>query len=355
MSALRLLLLPLAWLYALVLRIRHGLYDSGVLRASAPPVPTIALGNIALGGTGKTPHTELVLRTLLGQGPVPLATLSRGYGRKGQAFHEVAVEDDSTVAGDEPLMLKRKFTGVRVFVGADRTAAVHAIMGVMPDVRAIVLDDALQHRAFKAGMNLVLTTWEHPWYKDHLLPAGNLRDLAYRARQADAVIVSKCPGLPAAEEQLRWRKRLGLAREVPLFFSTLRYEPPRYVQGGTGEVPCGHGTAAVLLTGIADPAPLAEHLSTLFGTVRHLAYGDHHAFTTADLRKVASVFHSFATGPKTLITTEKDAARIGNALRTGPLQALPVAVIGVQARILNEPHAFEALIRTHVATHPTHR
>ncbi|HRO38929.1 MAG TPA: tetraacyldisaccharide 4'-kinase, partial [Flavobacteriales bacterium] len=353
MSALRLFLLPLSWPYALVLRLRHALHDSGLLKATEASVPTICVGNIALGGTGKTPHAELVLRTLLPG--TALATLSRGYGRKVSGFAEVQAHDDPGTAGDEPLMLKQKFSGVRVFVGADRAAGVAAIQAAMPEVQAIVLDDALQHRAIKAGLNLVLTTWQRPWNKDHLLPAGNLRDIPFRARQADAVIVTKSPLLPTTEEQYRWRRRLGLRDAQALFFSGLEYAPPKYIAGGQGAVPVGPQAAALLFTGIADATPLAEHARSLFGTVRHIAFGDHHHFRDAELQRMADDFHSFAHGPKTLITTEKDAARLGNALRTSPLQGLPMAVIGIQAKILNEPHAFEALIRTHVATHPAHR
>ena len=359
MSVLRLVLLPFSWLYGLVLRMRHGAFDGGILKASTATVPTIVVGNIALGGTGKTPHVELVMRTLLEQQPdrppMSVATLSRGYGRKGTGFAEVERMDDARAVGDEPLMLKRKFSGVRVFVGADRVAGVKAISERVPGIQAIVLDDALQHRALKGGLNIVLTTWQRPWYKDHLLPAGNLRDIPHRAKQADAVIVTKCPLLPTPEEQHRWRIRLGLHDEQALFFSGLEYEVPRSMIDSSMTVPTGAGTAALLFTGIADAAPLGSHVHTLFGAVQHVAFGDHHAFTAADQAKLARLFSSFATGEKTLITTEKDAARLGTALISGPLEDLPIAVIGIRAVILNEPHAFEALIRSHVATHPTHR
>ena len=360
MSAFRLLLLPFSWLYALVLRIRHKLFDTGVFRSTVPEMSTIVIGNIALGGTGKTPHVELVLRTLLdqlsGTPQAPLATLSRGYGRTGKDFMEVDRMDDPQRVGDEPLMLKRKFSGVHVFVGADRVAGLQAIHTQLPDVRAVVLDDALQHRALKAGLNIVLTTWQRPWNQDHLIPAGDLRDLPYRARQADVVIVTKCPVSPTLEEQHSWRQRLGLRTEQPLFFSSMEYAAPRSLIDSTMAVPIGPGTAALLFTGIADAAPLEAHVRSLFGTVRHMAFPDHHAFTHDDQAKLARVFSSFApSDKKTLITTEKDAARLGTALISGPLEDLPIAVIGIKAAIINEPHAFEALIRTHVTTHSTHR
>lgn len=359
MSALRLLLLPFAWLYGAVLRIRHRLYESGGISSSTPSVPTIVVGNIALGGTGKTPHVELVLRTLLqrdlSQSEGPLATLSRGYGRTGSGFTEVQAMDDGRAVGDEPLMMKRKYSGVRVFVGADRLAGIDAIRTLVSDVRAVVLDDALQHRALKAGLNIVLTTWQRPWHKDHLLPAGNLRDLPYRARQAEAVIVTKCPTLPSPAEQHRWRERLGLRAEQKLFFSGTEYAPPYSLIDSTMTVPSGVGTSALLFTGIADSRPLEAHVAPLFEQVRHVPFGDHHIFTPADQQRLAQLFDTFASGEKTLLTTEKDAARLGPSLISGPLEGLPIAVIGIRAIILNEPHAFEALIRTYVATHPPHR
>jgi tetraacyldisaccharide 4'-kinase len=353
MAALRLLLLPFSWLYGAVLRIRHFLYDQGWAKSTTPDLPTIVIGNIALGGTGKTPHVELALRTLAEHGP--LATLSRGYGRDGKHFHEVHREDDATVAGDEPLMLKRKFSGVRVFVGADRIAGVASIQRSAPEVKTVVLDDAFQHRRLKAGLNIVLTTWQRPWFKDHLLPAGTLRDLRSRAHQADAVIVSKCPATPSAHEQQRWRDRLKLRPAQQLYFSGLRYAVPRSLHDSTMTVKTGPATAALLVTGIADPAPLLEHVKSLFPQVEHMAFPDHHAFSPADQQRIALRFVSFAGLEKTLITTEKDAARLGPALVNGPLEDIPIAVISIQAEILNDPHAFTALLRSHVATHPAHR
>ena len=353
MAALRLLLLPFSWLFGLVLRVRHTFYDLGWSKSSSPSLPTIAIGNVSLGGTGKTPHVELALRTLVEHGP--LATLSRGYGRDGQQFHEVHREDDATVAGDEPLMIKRKFSGVRVFVGADRMAGIEEIQRNAPEVKAVILDDAFQHRRLKAGLNIVLTTWQKPWFKDHLLPAGSLRDLPSRARTADAVIVTKCPALPSADEQQRWRRRLNLRTDQPLFFSGLRYSPPRSLHDSTMTVRTGKDASAFLLTGIADASPLLEHVRAVFGSVAHMAFPDHHSFTQADQLRIATRFATFAGLQKTLITTEKDAARLGPALMNGPLEDIPIAVIGIEAEILNEPHAFTALLRSHVATHPAHR
>lgn len=359
MFALRILLLPFAWIYGAILRVRHLFYDSGVFKSTGSSIPTIVIGNIALGGTGKTPHVELVLRTLLdrnGSAPTgPYAMLSRGHGRAGTGSRELQRMDDARLVGDEPLMVKRKFTGVRVFVCADRIEGLQEIQRNMPDVQAVILDDAFQHRALKAGLNIVLTTWQRPWSSDRLLPAGNLRDLPMRTRQADAVIVTKCPRLPTAEERHRWRGQLRLRPEQPLFFSGLQYDAPRSLIDATMMVSTGRDASALLFTGIAEAALLEEHARLLFGRVKHVAFGDHHVFNTRDQARLARLYDTFATSGKTLLTTEKDAARLGPALISGPLEGLPIAVIGIRAVILNEPHAFEALIRTHVATHPSHR
>jgi tetraacyldisaccharide 4'-kinase len=232
---------------------------------------------------------------------------------------------------------------------------VDAIRERVPNLQAVILDDAFQHRRLKAGLNIVLTTWQRPWQKDALIPAGRLRDLPVRARRADAVIVTKCPLLPTVEEQHRWRKRLGLANGQPLFFSGLAYDAPRSVYDATATVPTGEGTAALLFTGIAQPGLLVAHAKTLFPTVQHIAFPDHHRFSSADQARLARLFDTFATGQKTLLTTEKDVARLGSALLSGPLEDLPIAVVGVRAEILNDPSAFTALLRSHVATHPAHR
>lgn len=349
MVLLRRLLLPFSWLYGMVLHVRHLLYDHGWLKSKAPALPSIVIGNIALGGTGKTPHVELALRILMDHGP--LATLSRGYGREGRHFHEVHREDDASVAGDEPLMIKRKFSGVRVFVGADRVAGIEAIQRVVPEAKAVILDDAFQHRRLRASLNIVLTTWQKPWHKDHLLPAGSLRDLPGAVRRAHAVVVTKCPGAPSLDEQEHWRKHLGLLPAQPLFFSGLKYAAPRSLHDSAMTVKTGPGTAALLITGIADPAPLAAHVKALFGQVEHIAFPDHHVFSPADQQRIALRFVSFAGLEKTLITTEKDAARLGPALVNGPLEDIPIAVIGIEAEILNDPHAFSALLRTSIRHH----
>lgn len=360
----RILLSPFTMIYGAILHLRHALFDAGILKSTRPGVPTIAIGNLALGGTGKTPMMEFVLRTL--EETTPIATLSRGYGRRTRSIHEVHTTDNAAHSGDEPIQVKWKFPAVRVFVGADRVEGIARIRREVPDVKAVVLDDALQHRRLNAGLNILLTTAQRPYYNDALLPAGTLRDVHRRAKAAQIVVVTKCDAPPTPAEQQQWRTRLQLATEQQLFFAGISYDAPRS-QDTTGrpDPSTGRGlrgqdvdltrSSALLFTGIADPQPLVDHLRGGSRQLEHLAFPDHHLFTPMDLRRLADVFSSFAAGPKTLITTEKDAARLRSLIPGSPLEGLPLAVIGMRTMILNEPERFADLIRHHVASHPTHR
>lgn len=349
----RILLAPFSWLYGAVLLVRHALYDLGILNSTRPAVPTIAIGNLALGGTGKTPMLELVLRTL--EGVSPVATLSRGYGRRTKSIHEVRNTDTSDHTGDEPLQVKQKFPEARVFVGADRVKAIAQIQQDVSDVKAVILDDALQHRRLNAELNILLTTAQRPFCEDALLPAGTLRDLRCRAKAAQVVVVTKYTETPRPSEKERWRTRLALRTGQLLFFSGIEYDELRTISGNVHTAAFGQGASALVFTGIVQPEPFVTHIRSLFGHVEHIAFPDHYPYTTNDLRALAERFHKFAPGPKTLITTEKDAARLRSVITGSPLDGLPLAVIGMRAVVLNEPEHFAEIIRSHVGPHQAHR
>ncbi len=339
----RKLLLPFSWIYGLALRFRHALYDRGIWKSRRSAITTIAIGNLALGGTGKTPMLELLLSMLH---DVDVATLSRGYGRKGNELREVSSMDDPAMSGDEPLQVKRKFPHVRVFVGADRVKALEQIRSMAPEVRVVVLDDALQHRRLVPDLKILLTTYHRPYFTDALLPVGTLRDLAVRARYADVVVVTKCPAPPPEEDQLLWRRKLGLDPAQELYFSGIEYTDPKDLRSGAETGPLKEQNL-LLVTGIADPAPLLAHLRPRCRQLGHVAFPDHHRFTPGDGRALAAQFSKFAPAPKLLITTEKDATRLSPVINDGPLQDVPLAVIGMRTVIYNGPERFSALIKAY--------
>ena len=326
--------------YWLILKIRHFMYDCGLKKASKAEVPTICIGNITVGGTGKTPHTEMLIRTLLQDeewGGKNLAVLSRGYKRKTKGFQQVTSDGSALAYGDEPLQIKKKFPEVTVAVDGARVEGcqflVHpetletskkgkkCIDKNLPATDLIILDDAFQHRALKPTMSIVLVDYNRPVYKDHLLPLGKLRDLPERIAAADIIIVSKCPNEVNAWEKCTWAENLGIrnfdassccgtrrnGKKQHIFFSTITYDAaeaifpegnPRYI----------YTNRLILFSGIANDAPLLSYLSSNYKIVRHFRFADHHKFSNADINTIASAAREFPTS--VIMTTEKDCQRV---------------------------------------------
>ena len=326
--------------YWLSLKLRHFFYDSGLRKVSSADVPTICIGNITVGGTGKTPHTEMLIRTLLQDeewGSRSIAVLSRGYKRKTKGFQQVTSDGTALAYGDEPLQIKKKFPGITVAVDKSRTEGCDflahpdklqttkkgkkCIDKDLPAAGLIILDDAFQHRALRPTLSIVLVDYNRPIFKDHLLPIGRLRDLPERIAAADIVIVSKCPNDVNAWEKCTWAENLGIrnfdaascsgtrrnGKKQHIFFSTITYDAaeavfpegnPRYIYTNT----------LVLFSGIANDAPLLSYLSSDYKIVRHFKFPDHHKFSRADINTIASAAKEFPTS--VIMTTEKDCQRI---------------------------------------------
>jgi len=290
-------------IYGLVLRVRHLLYDKGWKKRFSASVPTICLGNITAGGTGKTPHTELILRTL--QEAEKAAVLSRGYKRKSRGFQTVAPNDSADRVGDEPLQIAAKFPTVEVAVDKDRVRGCEKL--ALSGARVIVLDDAFQYRRLQADLNIVLVDYSKPIFKDRLLPWGRLRDLPSRIRDAQVVIVSKCPAELSEEERAEWRKRLKLSPSQQLYFTTLRHCSPLPVFP-EGDPHYLYAKRLILITGIANDTPLRKYLSDSYTISRRLAFPDHHRFSRRDIQTLSSAVKENPTA--CLMTTEKDAQRL---------------------------------------------
>lgn len=291
-------------IYRLILKSRAKTWR----RAPGAAIPTICVGNITVGGTGKTPHTEMILDLLQRSdrwGACELAVLSRGYKRKSKGFQEVSRDSTAAFAGDEPLQVKRKFPAVRVAVDRNR---VEGCARLSRYCDLVVLDDAFQYNKLHADLNIVLVNYMRPVFKDRLLPFGRLRDLPGRTADADVVIVTKCPRELDEGEREAWAAELHLREGQPLFFTTLGYDDPVPVYPEEADPRYNYSRTAILFSGIADDSPLAAHLSDTYKLVETVSFPDHHAYSRADMRRIASAVKRNPTSA--LITTEKDAVRV---------------------------------------------
>ena len=305
----RFLLLPFAILYGLGVRLRHFLYDRGWLSSKRYPFPILCVGNLAVGGTGKTPMVEYLVR-LLGQEQV--AILSRGYRRKTRGF---VLADDSATAmtlGDEPYQYHRKFPRATVAVCESRQEGIERLLE-NPHFKYIILDDAFQHRKVQAGTNLLLTSYDKLYTQDFLLPVGSLRDIRSRARKAQIIIVTKCPELTQTEQE----KIIQQLKPLPsqkVYFTTIAYSDRVYSHEDSQALKDFIATPFTLVTGIANPTPLVDFLEKQGASFEHLAYSDHHHFSNRELELLRQKGR--------ILTTEKDYVRLEGALST--LYYLPI-------------------------------
>ncbi|TPG63759.1 tetraacyldisaccharide 4'-kinase [Hymenobacter nivis] len=325
------LLLPFSWLYAGVLAVRNWLYDRGWKPSVAFAVPLVGVGNLRVGGTGKTPHVEWLLNELLRQGHRP-AVLSRGYGRRTRGPRLATASDSAATVGDEPWQYFEQFgpRGVAVAVAEARRLGVELLLHAHPEITVVVLDDAYQHRAVRPALNVLLTEWARPFYADRVLPAGRLRESRAGARRADIIIATKCPpGAPAAARAAVAQRIDRYARPgAPVLFSSYEYGPPQALAAATS-LPAPGGPA-LLLTGIAQPGPLRQHLESLgYEIAFHADFPDHHAFAPADLATLRA--HWRPGWP--IFTTTKDAARLADPALAAALAGLPLYTIAVQAAL----------------------
>lgn len=326
--------------YWLVLKLRHLMYDCGIRKVHTTPVPSICIGNITVGGTGKTPHTEMLLRTLLEDEDcrgMNISVLSRGYKRKTRGFQQVPEDGTACDYGDEPLQIKKKFPGITVAVDKSRTEGCRFLASPellktarkarkcrhkdMPEADLIILDDAFQHRAIKSGLSIVLVDFGRPIFNDHLIPIGKLRDLPERADKADIIIVSKCPKDMNGWQKGNWAEALGIkgydaatcsgtgrsGKTVHLFFTTISYCTPE-AAFPEGDHRYLYAKRLVLFSGIANDRPLVSYLSGQYKIVSHFNFPDHHKFTRADIRSIRNAAEDFPTS--VIMTTEKDCQRI---------------------------------------------
>jgi tetraacyldisaccharide 4'-kinase len=339
---LKFLLYPFSLLYGLVMWIRNRLYDSGTLTAVSFDIPMIAVGNLSVGGTGKTPHVEYLIRLLKERFAV--ATLSRGYNRKTRGFF--LANEDSTAAqlGDEPMQFHQKFPDISVCVGEERMLAVPELLRERQETQVILLDDAFQHRSIKPGMNILVTEYNRPFTRDHVVPFGRLREGRKGYERANIIIVSKCPADLPASEKLALEREIAPLPHQRLYFTSLQYGQLYDMLSGA-PLAAGPETSILLVCGIARPAPLVQHLKEQYREVFLLPFPDHYYYSNSDLEKMARELKGLPGTEKLVVTTEKDAVRLHLLRPRLEQMGLQMAVIPVEISFLfGEANSFNNYI-----------
>ena len=304
----KLLLAPLSLLYGLGVSLRDFFYKKGLLKGVAFDLPIISVGNLSVGGAGKTPHIEYLIRLL--RPYLNVATLSRGYKRKTKGFLTVAQNNDAETVGDEPLQFKRKYPDVNVVVAENRTFAVPKILMDKPDTQVILLDDAFQHRSIQPGLNILLTEYSYPFTEDYLLASGRLREWRSSYRRADVLIVSKCPPEVTQEEKDYYVNTIKPFPHQRIFFSYYEYQRPYYILNYKYSVNLEPDVDVLLICAIARTDYLVEHLESQVNSVQVMEYEDHRYFSKFDVSFLKTNFDKMESKKKVIITTEKDAMRL---------------------------------------------
>ncbi|MBL7767249.1 MAG: tetraacyldisaccharide 4'-kinase [Chitinophagaceae bacterium] len=337
LSILKYASLPFALLYGLVVFLRNKFYDLGIFNSIEFSLPVICVGNITVGGTGKSPHIEYLIELLSTRYKV--ATLSRGYGRHSRGFRIADPHTNAREIGDEPYQFKSKYPFVEVAVAEERMTAIPQLLQRKPQLDIILLDDAFQHRTVRAGFNILLTDYGRLFTKDYIMPFGLLRESRKAAKRAQTIIVSKCPPDMSEKEKLELTRSILPLPGQTIYFSSIVYQN---IYPLTPDAPHPNSATEILLVcGIANPEPLVAHLKTKFKTVNLLRFKDHHYYTDEDIEEIKAAFDHIKTTNKTILTTEKDAARLMLHKDLIHKHQLPFFAQGIRTRFLfNEGEAF---------------
>jgi tetraacyldisaccharide 4'-kinase len=334
----RLLLLPFSILYDLITRIRNHLYDIGHKKSFRFETMVVGVGNLNVGGSGKTPMIEYLIKLLVPHHKV--ATLSRGYGRRTRGLRFATEGDTAATLGDEPFQFFRKFGhDVQVTVGEDRAFAIPNILNDSPLTDVILMDDAFQHRAVDPQLSILLTEYRHPFYNDWVLPAGNLREARAGARRSDVIVITKCPDDTTLEMRVAMEKSVQpYAPGKPVFFTALQYGSP--ITFGA-EQP--RSSEIVLVSGIANSHALEEYMASRFTLLRHFCYRDHHRYDLADLQAI----HEFCRQlkkPVDIVTTEKDMVKLIDPQFKEAIDSMPWFYLPVQISFLKDGSDFDRVV-----------
>jgi tetraacyldisaccharide 4'-kinase len=341
MNLLRKILFPFAILYGFITSIRNFLFDKGFLKSYSFDIPIVAVGNLSVGGTGKTPQIEYLIRLLSPKYKV--ATLSRGYKRKSEGFILADSNSNAEILGDEPFQFYSKFKNIQVSVDADRKNGIEQLLSQPIKPQVILLDDAFQHRKVKAGFYILLTSFGDLYSDDFMLPMGNLRESRSGAKRANLVVVTKCPATLSLEEQNKITAKLKLESNQELYFSYIDYDEFVYSEDKTLKVSEIRNVDKLLLAGIAKPNPFFAYLQG--ENDEKLVFPDHHYFTESDIITIKNKSQN-----KIIITTEKDFVRLKGSIPKEQLFYLPI-----RSSFLSASENFDKNITNYVGTSTRNR
>lgn len=340
LSFLKYLLLPFTLIYASVLTVRNLMFDWGILKSTSFKLPIISVGNISVGGTGKTPHTEYLIKIL--QSKYRLATLSRGYKRKSKGFILADKNSNSFDLGDEPMQMNRKFPKLKVAVDSDRVNGVQNLLlnENALNLECILLDDAYQHRYIKPGLSILLIDYNRPIAQDFVMPTGRLRERSAGKNRADIIIVSKCPSSINADQIAKFKNDIKPLEHQSLYFTHLDYAPAQTVFNSNKkvlELNCQDkkSVGILLVTGIANPTPLREYLETFCSEFDEIQFPDHYTFKENDLQEIEMRFENLTAKNKIIITTEKDTVRFLDMDLKSNILKENMAYVPLQIEFLN--------------------
>jgi len=305
----RKILLPFSILYTIVLRVRHFLYDNNIIKSKKFDIPVIAIGNLSLGGTGKTPHTIYIAQLL--KKSFKVGVLSRGYGRTSKGYFEVLENSKTEICGDEPVLIKNNLQSTLVAVCEKRVAGIEKMLQSSNKLEVIILDDALQHRALQPGFKILLIDYSSLNDSQILLPAGNLRDVWSRRRNAEIVVITKCP---ESMDIISIKKKLHLNENQNIFFSSYNYKTLNSINNERKEpLSFLKEKNITLITGLAAPNQLVNYLNNIAKIVNHISFPDHHNYSVTDIEKLRKEF-STQNADSVIVTTEKDAVKLKELL-----------------------------------------
>jgi tetraacyldisaccharide 4'-kinase len=340
LKSFRILLLPFALIYWLGISVRNWLFNKNVSKSASFGLPLICIGNLSVGGTGKSPMVEYLVEKL--KDKFKVATLSRGYKRKTKGY---TLADESSTAleiGDEPMQFHLKFPDIPVAVGEKRIEAIPQLLHDKPETQAIILDDAFQHRSIKAGLNILLTDYNNLFTRDFYLPTGDLRDLKSGYKRAEVIIVTKCKPDLSIEEKQKLIKEINPLPEQQIFFTCIHYGAPYHIKTNQASA-LSELKEVLLVSGIANPRPLKKLLEEQSKVYYMMQYPDHYIFTIDDLNEIKKKFKSIKAGSKMILTTEKDAVRLIKF--NNDVTDLPLYVIPVRPRFLfGEEEKFDEIV-----------